>query len=226
MKKIFYYYVVLFGFSSIAFIMPSSGSRKICQTNMNLFQGIFQSSKVDKKEKITQLKKDILSSTKDTDNGLRMSEFQKKKVIDTATELGKLNSAKQIAFDPKMNGVWRLLFTTNNGSSAGKLGPFVGTVDQIVDLDSKVYLNTVKFLNGLILGKLEASWDVIDSNTWEVKFSFISFSFGGIELFSKSLGGIVGTWQMKYLDDDMRILYAMGGRNVEAANIYIMSRVG
>ncbi|MGB1594123.1 MAG: hypothetical protein ACPIOQ_15320 [Promethearchaeia archaeon] len=35
-----------------------------------------------------------------------------------------------IANSAEVDGVWRLIFTTTNGSSGGKLGPFVGDVDQ------------------------------------------------------------------------------------------------
>jgi len=40
----------------------------------------------------------------------------------------------------------------------------------------------------------------------------------------KSLLGSVGIWRMTYLDESMRILYAQGGKNTVAENIYILSK--
>ena len=36
--------------------------------------------------------------------------------------------------------------------------------------------------------------------------------------------GTVGTWHMSYLDDNMRILYAIGGKNTVVENVYILTK--
>ena len=56
-----------------------------------------------------------------------------------------------------------MVFTTNDGSSAGKVGPFVGKVEQAIDLSSKEYTNFVKLGGGIVVGALGKD-DIFSSN--------------------------------------------------------------
>ena len=56
-----------------------------------------------------------------------------------------------------------------------------------------------------------------------MKFEQIRFSIFGIKVVEKPLGAI-GTWRFTYLDDDLRILYAAGGKNTVKENIYILAK--
>ena len=123
-----------------------------------------------------------------------------------------------------MDGTWTLLYTTNEGSSAGKLGPFVGTVEQEINLTDGIYYNRVTLGPKLVRGTLSATWDVKNAKLWTVKFQDITFELFGIKVLQKSLGGTVGTWSMSYLDDNMRILYAIGGKNTVVENVYILTK--
>ena len=57
----------------------------------------------------------------------------------------------------------------------------------------------------------------------QVNFESVRFSVLGITLVQKDLS-TVGIWRMSFLDDDFRILYAAGGKNVPKENIYILAK--
>ena len=57
-----------------------------------------------------------------------------------------------------------------------------------------------------------------------MKFLSIVLKVAGIEVVKKELSAI-GIWRMTYIDDDLRILYAKGGKNVLKENVYILKKV-
>lgn len=63
-------------------------------------------------------------------------------------------------------GTWNLVYTTTVGASGGKLGPFVGEVQQVVDIAAGLYINYVRL--GPLTGELEATWEVVNKNQWKV----------------------------------------------------------
>lgn len=124
--------------------------------------------------------------------------------------------------NPRMNGDWRLLYTSNTGSSAGKLGPLIGSVVQAIDIQQRLYTNYAIFGNGILEASLDATWDDLNAKEWRVKFKNIKFKLLGVPLLEKSLAN-VGIWRMTYLDDKLRILYARGKEDPSATeNIYIL----
>ena len=74
-------------------------------------------------------------------------------------------------------GMWDLLYTTTPGASGGKLGPFIGDVQQEVDIAEGVYINYVRL--GPLTGKLDATWEVINNQQWKV------------------MGGVNGRWSQR-----------------------------
>lgn len=122
----------------------------------------------------------------------------------------------------------QIIFTTTRmiylGSSAGKLGPVVGEVYQQIDLKNKSYLNKVSIFNDLVYAVLSASWTTHSPSLWTVKFGEIIFKVFNIQVIKKSLGGTEGVWRNSYLDDNFRILYAIGGKNTVKENIYILEK--
>jgi len=121
-----------------------------------------------------------------------------------------------------------LVYTTNGGSSAGKLGPFVGEVEQLIRIAGRDeadadYINYVRIGGGAVEGALTATWDVLSEDKWQVNFESVKFKVLGFTLADKELSA-VGIWRMTYLDDDFRILYAAGGKNVPKENIYILAK--
>jgi len=205
------------------------GQFSASQLRMNIFNGFdipsfsFNTGQ-DKKNKIKTLKNSILVATKNSLNGISMSESNRKAVEEIVNELIPQNSIKQISTDSRLNGTWDLLYTTNSGSSAGKFGPFVGGVKQIVLYDESKYYNVVSFLEGFLTATLEASWRVIDERNWEVIFVDVKFSIGGKNIVEIPFRGTTGIWRMVYLDDNFRILYAKGGKNTIKENLYVLQR--
>ena len=139
--------------------------------------------------------------------------------------------ACRLSNSPKLDGSWDLLFTTNDGSSAGKIGPFVGAVQQDIALGNQAYINYVKL--GPVLAFLGATWENLGNNKWKVIFVDISLKILGIQLINKKFpGNTAGIWRMTYLDDDFRVLYAAGGKTDTATknkdgkveNIYILKK--
>jgi hypothetical protein len=193
---------------------------------LDFLSGLFKDSKITAAEKLESAKKltdSLVLITKSTSNGIKASPEVRSEVSKLVKDLEALNSVKTISSSPVMDGNWRLIYTTNNGSSAGVLGPFVGRVDQNIDVTSNKYINYVR-LGSAVQGALSATWDNLGPKLWRVKFIDVTISIFGIPVQKKSLEGSIGIWRMTYLDDSIRILYAQGGKNTVTENIYILSK--
>ena len=174
-------------------------------------------------EKIEKLKSSIFGITAGTSNGVKASQKARDEIVEIVGKLESLNSVKGISSSPFMDGNWKLIYTTNSGSSAGRLGAFIGRVDQDIDISSRKYINYVR-LGGIVQGALSATWDDLSPKLWRVKFIDVAITVFGIPVTKKSLDGSVGIWRMSYIDENLRILYAQGGKNQLAENIYILAK--
>lgn len=180
-------------------------------------------------QKIVDLKTEIISLASGTQNGMKASEDVKAELATKIGALEKLNKVNKIASAGSLlDGSWDLCYTTNGGSSAGKLGPFVGSVEQAITYSQGDYINYVRLFNGAVEGALTADWDVLGDKKWQVNFQSIEFKIAGISLLQKELKAS-GIWRYSYLDEDMRILYAQGraGETVEekkeiVENVYVL----
>jgi len=158
-------------------------------------------------------------------NGLNASPEERESIGSIIVSLESMNEEKELTTSPKLNGEWRLLYTTNTGSSAGKIGPLVGKVTQVVDLASRSYSNNVSILPGLS-ATLDATWenDAFSFQTlWTVIFKRLSFKVFGVAVGGKDLEQ-KGLWRMSFLDDSLRILHAKGGKNLPE-NVYVLTKV-
>ena len=229
-----FFYIVCAQIAANAFNLPHNGiltGSAIRQTQRNagpadFIAGLFKDSKkgtAERLEEAESLKKVLFQITKGTSNGIKASAEVKRKVAELVNDLETLNVVKTISSSPIMNGNWKLIYTTNDGSSAGRLGPFIGRVDQDIDVTGSKYINYVR-LGSIVEGALSATWDNLGPKLWKVKFIDIEISVFGIPIKKKSLEGSEGTWRMTYLDDSIRILYAQGGKNTLTENIYILGR--
>lgn len=192
------------------------------------FPALLPKKSVNKIEKINNLKSTIKILSQGTKNGVNAKEEIKEQILELATSLSKLNPTSSISSSPLMTGDWTLLFTTNQGSSAGKLGPLIGRVDQVIDSSNKKYTNFVRIggnkNKSIIEGALNATWKNIGKSDWEVQFLDLKLTlFNSLVIVNKPLNA-EGIWQMTYLDDDFRILYALGGKNTTVKNIYILEK--
>ncbi|KAJ8606032.1 hypothetical protein CTAYLR_010788 [Chrysophaeum taylorii] len=155
-----------------------------------------------------------------TENGIRASDEAAAEIAALIAGLENANPTADIATSGLLDGTWQLVYTTTKGSSAGALGPFVGTVSQIIDLGAGSYVNLVEL--PLLTGKLGATWDVEGPDTWTVNFEFIEFFLFGQSVTKKPLTA-KGTWEMTYLDSDFRILRAQGKKDAPP-NVYVLKR--
>ena len=80
----------------------------------------------------SQLKQEIRSLSLGTNNGLSASSAVSAAINDKVANLK--SPQRNMATSTSLNGRWRLVFTSTTGASAGKLGPFVGEVFQIIDV--------------------------------------------------------------------------------------------
>ena len=167
------------------------------------------------------LKKEIFRLAEGTSNGTSASEDTKAAFLDAVSKLEKLNPEPEIATSEGMTGNWKLLYTTNTGNSAGKLGPFVGDVFQNVVYSSGKYENIVRLGPGIVEACLGADWDVLGPCKWQVNFRYIRFSLFGNVVSEKEVSNC-GVWRMTYLDDSMRVLWASGGKNAKVENVYVL----
>ena len=166
-----------------------------------------------KSEEAIRLKDQICKLAKNTNNGINTPESTQNEINILVSQLEKLNPTpkRSLTADPKLDGSWNLVYTTNGGSSAGKLGPFVGEVEQRIfynpaSKNDNYYINYVRF-GGILEGALSANWDVLSGGKWQVNFQTLQFKLLGVKLLDTELKA-VGIWRMTYLDDDFRILYA------------------
>lgn len=176
-------------------------------------------------EEASALKAAIVKASRGTANGVRASQESKDQILALTKQLEKLNRTTKLASSDKSDGKWKLVYTTSNGSSAGRLGPFVGDVTQDIEFASKQYINRVELLNGLIKAELDATWDIANDTKLIVKFLKICFYIFGLKVVDKPFPNVTGTWRLSYLDDDFRILYTLGGSNLVSESLFILSKL-
>jgi len=182
---------------------------------------LFNRSKVSKVSSI-ELKDKIRALSRNTDNGIKADIKAKEEIAATVKLLEAMNPTKDLTSNKKLDGDWKLIYTTNEGSSAGKIGPFVGQVNQIISYNDKEYVNTVNIGN-IVVASLAATWNKQSNSIWQVIFKNIEFRIFGFKIIEKPLTA-TGIWRKSYVDDSFRILYAKGGKNEVKENIYILEK--
>ena len=174
------------------------------------------------KTSVQELKEELKGLCVETKNGLVASPDLRVKISTLVSEIERNSRTKKMTTSPLLEGSWKLIYTTNEGSSAGKLGPFIGDVEQAVA--STDYINYVRF--PLLTAYLKADWDVLSDTVWRVNFRTITFQLFGITVSEKPLVA-TGIWRKTYVDDSLRILYASGNtisKGQLKENIYILSK--
>ena len=175
-------------------------------------------------ESVAALKEELYSACRGTKNGIKATAEQRVAIADVIRKLEKANKEKKMTTSPTLDGSWELLFTTNTGSSAGLVGPFVGAVEQVISFESASYLNYVR-LPGFS-AYLRANWDTLSATAWRVNFETISLEILGTRLFTKPLVAS-GIWRKTFVDPDLRILYAQGqaiSKGPVVENVYVLRR--
>ncbi|KAK9803094.1 hypothetical protein WJX73_000674 [Symbiochloris irregularis] len=111
---------------------------------------------------------------------------------------------------------WTLRYTDSTGSSAGKLGPLTGYVEQEFPANEKgFYYNRVNF--GLLKAKLRAEYFKVRDDKINVNFTDFTFFLGPFKI-SKAFGGS-GHWILKFTDPSLRVL------DTNAKHIFVLERL-
>ena len=113
---------------SIAYKLSSYRSQNLCMSATpsrvnNIFSSFFSSSvkksAAIRSDEIIKIKKDIKSISAGSQNGIKCNTFQRQQVAEYVDILEKNNNVKDITSSSLLNGKWKLVYTTNEGSSAG-----------------------------------------------------------------------------------------------------------
>lgn len=163
--------------------------------------------------RILELKNAILRAAKES-KGISTTETEKEDMNARIIRLE--TAAPPLTSQPRdlLERTWRVRYSTAPPPSNGRLGPFVGTALQSLDVTNKIYANE------LLVGKDEsnpwlsacllADWDELESpDRWKVNFRSITLSLFQTELFTQPFPeGTSRIWITTYLDTDMRIVRA------------------
>lgn len=132
---------------------------------------------------------------------------------------------------------WDLIYTDSAGNSSGKIGPFVGKVRQVFKPSDDpnggpgTYTNVVELFGGLLAIKLDAVAEAVtgrgtagggaNASSDALKVTFVDTSVWvlGAEVFRRPFPeGRSGTWVMKHVSDELRVLRTNQG------NVFALGR--
>ena len=116
-------------------------------------------------------------------------------------ELEKYQEGEELTKVP-LRGTHRLLFSMAKGGSNGKLGPFVGAVNQEFE-DDQAFVNSVTL--GPLSIRLSAQREILTDRNVRVKFKSTSVRVFGQEVVNKETKG-AGVWSLRYFKDGLRIM--------------------
>lgn len=128
------------------------------------------------------------------------------------------------------DGTFSLLYTNTTGGSSGQLGPFVGDVTQtfegIRDIDQMGFSRRGIFSNAAQFGPLRTSLrarcQARTESKLEIIFEELCVSIFGIQVQTKQFEaggkGTKGSWDLKYMDSDLRVL------RTNAGNILVLEK--
>ncbi|KAJ1631937.1 hypothetical protein T492DRAFT_992641 [Pavlovales sp. CCMP2436] len=176
---------------------------------------------------VRQIKSSIVKLARGTQNGLTADVATAAQIVALSRLLEEANPTPNLATSDLVDGKWSLVYTSTSGGSAGKLGPFVGRVEQHFDISNGGYSNFVHLGPAgldMVTGELKAAWNVLGDSDWRVNFMSISFSLFGLPIVQDKPLNQSGTWRLVFMDDDFRVLWASGGG--KQANLYILARNG
>lgn len=112
---------------------------------------------------------------------------------------------------------WTLRYSDSTSSSAGKLGPFIGYVEQEFPADRQgIYYNKVQC--GILKAKLTADYEYEKDNKINVSFTAIQFMLGPFKYQPKNFTGR-GHWILRYTDPHLRVL------DTNADHVFVLERL-
>eukprot|EP00877_Chromochloris_zofingiensis_P006467 jgi/Chrzof1/2073/Cz11g01260.t1 len=136
-----------------------------------------------------------------------------------ADQLAHLESAYKPSVESLTGTKWHLVYTTSTGTSSGKIGPFLTQVEQDFPADEPgVYYNVSRL--GLVSARLRGVYQFTTDSRVDLEFKQLSLAIAGITLVKKDFepGQMQGFWQIKYVDDDVRVFTTNQG------NLFILGK--
>lgn len=172
----------------------------------------------------TNLKKYIVDKLRRLDYGRTIakdSDAQNRIDMDIQ-ELEKLNLAREPVTDERLNGTWRIVYT----SSKSILGitrpkPFRPNIlQQTVDIAGKSIRNKESIKLGPFSVDTAVEAEILDATDKRVTVRFVKFIFFGfIPVSVRDDGSFVGWQDITYLDDDLRVSRGNEG------NLFVLEKV-
>ena len=167
---------------------------------------------------------DRLRAAAGTANGTDLDEAGEAKVKALIQELvARDDSIPNPALLDLANTNWDLAYSDSSGNSSGKLGPFVGRVEQRFKDEPR----SGKYENIVRLGPLTLSLAAVaeplekskKNESLRVTFVDLTVSAFGRRVLTKPFPpGRAGTWRMAYASDAVRVLYTNQG------NVFVLTR--
>ncbi|CAM9993352.1 unnamed protein product [Ascophyllum nodosum] len=150
------------------------------------------------------------------------------RIEELAKELNILNPTRRPALSPSLAGRWKLLYSNISGPSGGRVGPFLADVYQEIRPRDKRIVNILELgPKWARRGALEADVEVLDANTWALRFDFVRGLFAGKNVQYKKFDQATERriWEMTYLDERFRVLYGrQESMPADEAYIFLMQR--
>lgn len=129
--------------------------------------------------------------------GILASDEEQAAVEATAAALAGTSDEAAQARVP-LGGTYDLLYSAAKGGSNGKVGPFVGTVSQII-VDEKAFINQVQLFGGLLTVRLRAEREILDDERIRVSFVETVFQLFGRDVKRSPTKG-QGVWEQVYVE--------------------------
>ena len=197
--------------------------------------------------KLSLLVDDLRAASGDA-NGVDLTDEDRSEVDSILAVIESLcpsNNRAKAHVDGTLAGTsWDLIYTDSAGNSSGKIGPFVGKVRQVFKPSDDpnggpgTYTNVVELFGGLLAIKLDAvaeavtsrgtaggganaSSDGANASSDALKVTFVDTSVWvlGAEVFRRPFPeGRSGTWVMKHVSDELRVLRTNQG------NVFALGR--
>lgn len=168
---------------------------------------------------------DRLRAAAGTKNGTDLDEHAEAKVKAIVRELSARDDSAPDPNTIDLAGTnWDLLYSDSAGNSSGKLGPFVGRVNQRFsdERGSGKYANVVRLGPlTLSLAAVAAPVEKSDEKNDSLRVTFVDLAvdvFGKRALNKPFPPGRAGTWRMAYASDAIRVLYTNQG------NVFVLTR--
>ena len=187
--------------------------------------------------KLSLLVDDLRAASGDA-NGVDLTDEDRSEVDSILAVIESLcpsNNRAKAHVDGTLAGTsWDLIYTDSVGNSSGKIGPFVGKVRQVFKPSGDpnggpgTYTNVVELFGGLLAIKLDAAAEVTGrgggvgsdaSDALKVTFVDTPVWVLGAEVFRRPFPeGRSGTWVMKHVSDELRVLRTNQG------NVFALGR--